>query len=138
VQQTAVGFAPLAHVLRAEPKLRGAQLAVQQHPEAARPRTEPEHHLRTARRAAWAQDSKRKEHRERHEGGDNEQGLQQRPDQADAFAAGLGLQTLIILSFRGDDSIDSSPACLGLTWLHNVNKINDGGWRWHEAFVTSP
>ena len=49
---------------------------------------------------------------------------------------GLGFRTFIILFFRGDDSIDSSPVCLGLTWPDNVNRINVGGWRRHEGFVT--
>src|ERR1700720_4579983 len=42
VQQPAVRLAPLAHVLSAEPELRGAKLAVDQHPKAATPWPRPE------------------------------------------------------------------------------------------------
>lgn len=129
---------PLMNRCCAFPPWHERNLAVDQNPKRRAPRACPEDKLSAARRAAQAHGGERHGCCHWHEHGEDKQALEQRPDQVDAFAAGLGLRTFIILSFRGDDSIDSSPACLGLTWLHNVNKINDGGWRRHEAFVTSP
>src|SRR5271168_788754 len=109
-------------------------LAVDQNPKRRAPRACPEDKLSAARRAAQHQGCEREARRERNERGEHQQASQEEPDQADAFAAGLGLRTFIILSFRGDKLIDSSPACPCCAVLSNFNNLR---LRQHEAFVTS-
>lgn len=128
-------LAPLADVLCAEPKFAGGQLRINQNPKRRRPRAYEEQHDHAVRVAAKAKGAQRQEGRHWHEDGEDEQGLQQRPDQAVALAKGLGLRTFIILSFRGDDSILSSPTCPCCTLVRNFNNLRR---RQHGAFVTSP
>ena len=97
MQQPAVLGSPLAHSVRTLTPRDVAKLAVNQNPEAARPRPRPEQELRAVRRAAQAQGGERQARRHWHEGDEDDQGLQQPLDQAVAFAADLGLRTLIIL-----------------------------------------
>src|SRR5271156_1796929 len=79
-QQTAASLTMLPHSLPAFPPRDGTERRVDQNIETARPRAAPEQELRAVRRAAQPERRDGQSRREGHEDGEDEQGLQQRPD----------------------------------------------------------